>query len=703
MKKLSAIFIILLTIVNMSCRIDYVDIDTGESKGVEEATLLLDVMVSGSYISMRSAAFQSEMKVDEYDLFIFKATSDGYLLEYLQRNITPTKAETVSGSSSILIDSHQIELPSAGGKMIVVVANAMANNVTYPTDMKTGELTLTSLSEKVSFLINDNPELPLVMTNLTAVANAHKANVRITLDREVTKFTIKSEDGIVVNSIKTKNAPSVGYPLLNDYSKKRPVMIDYPTGVNGQVIYVLYSPGLSDIDYRTQLEIEGTFNGENFTQTFICPNPNYVGYDYELLLTINGSEIGEKWSPNFAGESFDITGDRLRDNLLTFPFIKDRLNGYLINWTTDITGTPTISFDSKPSWLEVTVENKFARVRVIEDNLASESRNTSFTISLGEISHKIEVSQQEFPGTVTFAGRQWLDRNLGATMASTEENIFNPDTYGYYYQWGRNLPFPNVGNVETSNVKLSTSDGTTQNIFIYGTTGWSETSVAKFNSWTNLTEDPCPTGYHIPTYPEIQTFMPYTNAAGRGNFSTLAASDNDTEFAGLAADFPAWTESYTSQYVTTGVDSRLQGSSYMLKFKGTEKAMLIRTTRVVHPSISDMIYLKVERAISPAITGATDLGDVSDPSARLATAKALFDTATNIETLFFPAAGGRRNNSDTGEIFEQGNNVKLWAGSAWSATQGSTISVDPVATNNRIYSMAGSITFGYPVRCIKDE
>ncbi len=703
MKKLFSVLIIIAFATVSGCNPDLADVDTGEKEKPQEATMSLDVMVSGSYVSVRSAAAPAEMTVNEYDLFVFKAVSNGYVLEYTERGIAPTKSDPVAGSDATLIDTRQVSLPTAGGKTIVLVANATDNNVTYPSEMSVGSLMLADFNSTVSFSVTKNPATPFVMTNSTVVANADRAVAKLTLSRQVTKFSIECETGVTATSVQVNNVPGSCYPLLNDFSKKAPSMIDYSQAVAGQTVYALWAPGNDgENDYRAELKVSGQAGGSGYTETFTCPGPNYADYDYRLILSYEGGAVVGVWKPDFAGESFDISGDKLKNNTLTFPFNRDTWFGYSVGWTTDMSGTPAIT-GTLPAWLSVTLDapNKRIRVRAMTDNMTDAERPASFTVTLGSVSHTIDVVQQAFPGTVSFAGYEWLDRNLGATAASAESNIYNSDTWGYYYQWGRCVPFPNSGDVETSDTKLTAIDGAASTTFIYGTSGWCETAISQFSLWTDLTADPCPAGYHTPTYPEVQVFLPYTNAAGRGNFATVAASDNETEFANVSGKVPGWTDSYTCQYVTTGVTASKEGGSYMLKFYGTDKAMLIRAMRMVNGATGN-IYLKVERVVAPAITAATDLGSVDDASARLAKAQALFGAATQIETIVFPGAGGRANNSATAALTDQGKAVKLWAGSAWSATQGSTISVDPVATNDRIYSMAGSATFGYPVRCMKN-
>ena len=62
---------------------------------------------------------------------------------------------------------------------------------------------------------------------------------------------------------------------------------------------------------------------------------------------------------------------------------------------------------------------------------------------------------------VTFGGVVWMDRNLGATDYDCENNFLS--TMGYYYQFGRNIPFifdRNVWNAYKDNRRVFMPDAT---------------------------------------------------------------------------------------------------------------------------------------------------------------------------------------------------------------------------------------------------
>jgi hypothetical protein len=97
------------------------------------------------------------------------------------------------------------------------------------------------------------------------------------------------------------------------------------------------------------------------------------------------------------------------------------------------------------------------------------------------------------------SGRVWMDRNLGATQAalsSTDEL-----SYGDYYQWGR---AKDGHESSTSNTRstMATSATPGHGDFIV-TPSWTD-FAGEDNLWQSGLNDPCPTGYRIPTEVELQ-------------------------------------------------------------------------------------------------------------------------------------------------------------------------------------------------------
>ena len=122
----------------------------------------------------------------------------------------------------------------------------------------------------------------------------------------------------------------------------------------------------------------------------------------------------------------------------------------------------------------------------------------------------------------TSTGKTWMDRNLGASrVALTSGDYFS---YGCFYQWGRgndghasmNFTSSTSGApINASTSTLSTTDTPGNSLFITGTLntvtyasnpGPDWRSGGNDNLWqgVNGTNNPCPSGFRLPTISEIQ-------------------------------------------------------------------------------------------------------------------------------------------------------------------------------------------------------
>jgi len=136
------------------------------------------------------------------------------------------------------------------------------------------------------------------------------------------------------------------------------------------------------------------------------------------------------------------------------------------------------------------------------------------------------------------SGRIWMDRNLGATQAATSSTDYL--AYGSLYQWCRasdghekiawtsataGTPLYST----TSTLSTSTTPG--HSFFITSTAtpyDWITPQQSDESLWWNGTargaNNPCPTGFHVPTYAEWNAELPYiTNAATA--YSTLKLTE----------------------------------------------------------------------------------------------------------------------------------------------------------------------------------
>ena len=100
-------------------------------------------------------------------------------------------------------------------------------------------------------------------------------------------------------------------------------------------------------------------------------------------------------------------------------------------------------------------------------------------------------------------GKIWMDRNLGATQVATSSTDVN--SYGDLYQWGRRADGHQCRTSSTT-ATLSSIDQPAHGIFIIAPNApydWRSPQNANLWQGVNGVNNPCPSGYRIPTETEI--------------------------------------------------------------------------------------------------------------------------------------------------------------------------------------------------------
>ena len=106
-------------------------------------------------------------------------------------------------------------------------------------------------------------------------------------------------------------------------------------------------------------------------------------------------------------------------------------------------------------------------------------------------------------GTVSGTGSTcWLDRNLGASQLATSST--DASSYGHLFQWGRGADGHQLINSSTIFTTSSTDVPGNSN-FIKNASNWR--SSQNDNLWQGVTgvNNPCPSGYRVPTMSEYST------------------------------------------------------------------------------------------------------------------------------------------------------------------------------------------------------
>jgi uncharacterized protein (TIGR02145 family) len=100
-------------------------------------------------------------------------------------------------------------------------------------------------------------------------------------------------------------------------------------------------------------------------------------------------------------------------------------------------------------------------------------------------------------------GKTWMDRNLGATRTATSRT--DVDAYGDLYQWGRGADGHQCRNSATTSI-LSSTDKPGHGDFITSSSGtnfdWRIPQNDNLWQGVNGTNNPCPSGYRLPTKSE---------------------------------------------------------------------------------------------------------------------------------------------------------------------------------------------------------
>lgn len=174
-------------------------------------------------------------------------------------------------------------------------------------------------------------------------------------------------------------------------------------------------------------------------------------------------------------------------------------------------------------------------------------------------SENLETVVVEVTSPIT--SRKWMDRNLGASRKAT--SITDELSYGDLYQWGRGRDGHQCR--ESSTRSRSTSlDRPGHDRFILETTAEDDWRNPQNNSlWQGLNgiNNPCPTGFRIPTKPEFQLELIGTGAEAFSSFLKLPYAGWRNELGVISDESLAGTTSVPYGFVWTSTVSTSVGST----------------------------------------------------------------------------------------------------------------------------------------------
>jgi uncharacterized protein (TIGR02145 family) len=99
-------------------------------------------------------------------------------------------------------------------------------------------------------------------------------------------------------------------------------------------------------------------------------------------------------------------------------------------------------------------------------------------------------------------GKVWMDRNLGATQVATIST--DAASYGDLYQWGRGTDGHQIRTSATTTTLFITGEPANSNFILPNNNSGDWRSTPNDNLWQGVSgvNNPCPTGYRIPTETE---------------------------------------------------------------------------------------------------------------------------------------------------------------------------------------------------------
>ena len=231
-----------------------------------------------------------------------------------------------------------------------------------------------------------------------------------------------------------------------------------------------------------------------------------------------------------------------------------------------------------------------------------------------------DYEDTQIGSSVTFGGVTWMDRNLGATSADATKSIQSWEaSRGFYYQFGRSIPYYLNGSCLDPNVKdpakaVPACNGSKKennakpfpyvpnNYSVVQRTGkdqgyddcaqdpgekdakksfsfsssededygrdWASDHSVSATYWDNSVNQPCPKGWRLPTKDEFLSIVPSSQNAGDITFLNHSGTYSITEKNDVYNE--------KAVYVGVPVSEQSWGTIYAIKRQGTPNAYRVR-------------------------------------------------------------------------------------------------------------------------------
>lgn len=214
---------------------------------------------------------------------------------------------------------------------------------------------------------------------------------------------------------------------------------------------------------------------------------------------------------------------------------------------------------------------------------------------------------------LTFNGLMWMDRNLGATSADMTTAEGWEGARGYVYQMGRSIPYylpktvnyrgsdgvmrqrpksmidanggaspypqivkhesdAPIGRPAVATLALNPGDAGKAFSYVRVSGDWDNTTATSATYWKNTKNDPCPTGWRVPTKADFDGIMPTAERYGDLTF----VNHSGTSWREVASNDPE--AGARTVYVCQRASGASYGVIYAIKYQGTPQAYRLMWT-----------------------------------------------------------------------------------------------------------------------------
>jgi uncharacterized protein (TIGR02145 family) len=191
-------------------------------------------------------------------------------------------------------------------------------------------------------------------------------------------------------------------------------------------------------------------------------------------------------------------------------------NGISGTWSPAISNTATTTYTFTPSagqcgtttTMTITINQPLQYTLTANDSTVCAGTTVTLSVNIGPSYPAGTVHCSGTPTAVVdvtnpVTGKTWMDRNLGATRAATSST--DVQAYGDLYQWGRGADGHQCRNSATTTTLSSTDQPGHGDYITSSNVPYDWRSPQNINLWqgVNGINNPCPTGYRLPTQTEI--------------------------------------------------------------------------------------------------------------------------------------------------------------------------------------------------------